>query len=119
MRAKYRLNWPIKSKLEERSVPIPETGCWEWIAGKDRAGYGRIWAKKNRTAHTVSYETYVGVIPEGMHVLHNCDNPACINPDHLWLGTHDDNMADKAKKKRYPKKGPDGRFMEKFKRTDK
>jgi hypothetical protein len=81
-------------KLEERSIEVP-SGCREWQAGTDRFGYGRIWIGENRTAHTVSYETYVGPIPTGLHVLHTCDNPACIEPRHLVLGTHIDNMKDK------------------------
>lgn len=104
---------PMKDKLLER-VALTSTGCQEYIGAKDYSGYGRIWNGENRTAHTVAYEEFIGPIPEGMHILHTCDNPPCINPEHLWLGTHDDNMADKGHKKRYPPKNPfNGKFMEK------
>lgn len=106
----YRRHYPIKQKLEERCDKTDT--CWNWTAAKDSCGYGRIWHnEKNSTAHTVSYSVFRGEIPEGKHVLHSCDNPSCINPEHLWLGTHADNMADKARKKRYPPKGTNGKFM--------
>jgi hypothetical protein len=114
LKTKYLRNVSVGEKLFARSKINDLTGCLEWTAGKDRSGYGRLWYnKQNSTAHTVAFQAWVGDIPEGMQVLHSCDNPGCIHPEHLWLGTHDDNMADKAKKHRYPPKGPDGRFMEK------
>lgn len=81
--------------------PRPETGCWNWTAGKDRQGYGIL--KLNRSmkkAHRVSYEYYVGPVPEGLLVCHNCDNPTCVNPTHLFTGTHQDNNQDKVNKGR-------------------
>jgi hypothetical protein len=95
MRAKYCRNVPILEKLIARYKT--NGPCWEWTAAKDRCGYGRIWHNNtNQTAHTVAYTTFVGSIPDGRHVLHSCDNPSCINPDHLSLGTHADNMRDKS-----------------------
>lgn len=77
------------------------TGCWEWQASVNNIGYGFIRDEgKMRTAHRVSYEQHIGPIPPGKQVLHTCDNPRCINPDHLWVGTIKDNMQDKVKKGR-------------------
>jgi hypothetical protein len=84
--------------------------CWEWIGGKDRWGYGRFGINGRPTlAHRFMYELEIGVIPEGMLVLHECDNPACVNPDHLKLGTYKDNSDDKVKKDRQPKGEKNGK----------
>lgn len=79
--------------------------CWPWLAGKfDERGYGCYQvAGRCRRAHRYAYEIAVGPIPAGMHVCHKCDNPSCVNPSHLFLGTHDDNMADKLTKGRAPR----------------
>lgn len=75
--------------------------CWLWRAGKDRWGYGQFRYKgKTRSAHRIAYKLYVGEIPEGMFVLHKCDNPICVNPKHLFLGTLKDNSQDMVKKGR-------------------
>ena len=75
--------------------------CWFWIGGKDSDGYGlRDVDGKVKGAHRVSYEYFRGDIPEGMCVLHACDVPACVNPAHLFVGTHQDNMDDMAAKGR-------------------
>lgn len=80
--------------------------CWLWTKGKDRDGYGAIRGAdgKNLRAHRVSWIIHFGPIPDGLYVLHDCpdgkDNPSCVRPSHLWLGTNDDNMADCHDKKR-------------------
>jgi hypothetical protein len=84
------------------------TGCWNWIGGKDKNGYGIISVYLNPgrvcvRAHRFSYELYKGSISLGMFICHSCDNPSCVNPDHLWLGTHLENEQDKDKKDRRPR----------------
>jgi hypothetical protein len=81
-------------------------GCWNWIASKRNKGYGAFVYPSScgdivqGRAHRFSWEIHNGEIPAGMCVLHKCDNPACVNPDHLWLGTKADNNHDMIKKGR-------------------
>jgi len=80
---------------------INSDGCWIWKGLLDRIGYGWFTlGKEDFKAHRVSYTVFKGEIPDGMLVLHTCDNPSCCNPEHLWLGTQKDNMKDCAKKER-------------------
>ncbi len=75
--------------------------CWLWLANKDNDGYGRIKIKgKTLLAHRVSWNIHFGQIPEEMNVLHRCDNPPCVNPLHLFLGTVLDNVRDRDSKGR-------------------
>ncbi len=78
--------------------------CWVWTASLDDKGYGQLGVdKRPLRAHRISYRIQHGEIPDGLHVLHHCDNPPCVRPDHLFLGTHADNMADMCKKGRHYK----------------
>lgn len=78
--------------------------CWPWAGNINRLGYGTVsrGASRSDRAHRVSYELNVGPIPEGMHVLHSCDNRRCVNPAHLRTGTHAENMRDLVERKRLP-----------------
>lgn len=91
---------PIEQRLKARLVPTA-SGCLEWTGARDQGGYGRIWsAGLSLLTHRVAWAHENGPIPAGMHVLHRCDNPPCCNPDHLFIGTNADNMADKKAKGR-------------------
>jgi hypothetical protein len=75
--------------------------CWVWLAGKTSKGYGTLWLKgTSHLAHRVAWELTNGEIPEGICVLHHCDNPPCCNPKCFFLGTRADNVADRDKKGR-------------------
>jgi len=86
----------------------PEEGCWEWTASTSSTGYGQINLTGNSgmvSAHRVAFTLENGPIPEGMSVCHTCDNPKCVRPDHLFLGTPKDNNHDCRLKYRHPAVG--------------
>jgi len=103
---------PVGERLLKHSRVDPVTGCRVWTAGLDWKGYGQIKADgRTRRVHRVAWEHAKGPIPAGLDVLHNCphgDNRACIEIEHLWLGTNQDNVDDKIRKGRQSHKGPQG-----------
>lgn len=78
-----------------------ETGCWNWARGRDRDGYGKIKVYgRSLRAHRHAWECAKGPIPEGGILCHRCDNPACVNVEHLFVGSHQDNHSDRSRKGR-------------------
>jgi hypothetical protein len=99
-RTRERFAKTIDQKLWSRCTKV-ENGCWEWDGSINQSGYGTIGVNRSsKLAHRVAWEESNGAIPNGLFVLHACDNRRCINPAHLWLGTNDDNMKDMARKGR-------------------
>ena len=91
----------------DRYIPEPNSGCWLWTVACNNYGYGSFRRRetvggklRNYLAHRLTYQHFRGPIPTGLQVLHQCDVPSCINPDHLFLGTQAHNMADMAAKGR-------------------
>jgi hypothetical protein len=97
---KYKTFNNFLSKIEKTDT------CWLWTGAQIPKGYGMFWyGGKLGYAHRYSYLVYKGIIPKELHVCHTCDNPSCVNPEHLWLGTNLDNRLDSKTKGRI-KKGP-------------
>jgi len=105
----------MKGQLS-RSIPLPvrfgmniekqPSGCWVWMGSKYGKGYGKICMNgRNTSAHRVSWMLNRGPIPDGLCVLHKCDNPPCVNPKHLFIGTLKDNAQDCVLKGRKPDRG--------------
>jgi len=89
------------ARFYAKTTPEPNTGCLLWTGATDACGYGRFSLNgRNGSAHRIAYELSVGEIPNDLHVLHHCDIPSCVNSEHLFLGTHHDNMGDAAVKGR-------------------
>lgn len=120
---------PITQPREERFWNLVEVRsedeCWPWKGSHINSGYGRFRLSRSEgsmLSHRYSYSVTNGPIPEGMNVLHRCDNRTCCNPQHLFLGTQSDNLLDASRKGRLPGagsrararlRGANGRFVRK------
>ena len=94
----------IAERMDAKVMPVTECGCHIWLgATGGHMGYGHIKVNgRVENTHRVSWELYRGKVPDGMNVLHTCDIPTCVNPDHLFIGDHRANMDDKKSKRRAP-----------------
>jgi HNH endonuclease len=100
-----KVNSTLRERFDSKWTPEPNSGCHLWIGCVCSCGYGVIKGDGGRqaptlSAHRVSWEMHFGNVPNGMCVLHECDTPACVNPDHLFLGTKQDNSDDCKRKGR-------------------
>lgn len=84
----------ISDRIMARVV-FGASDCWHYCGVRNAFGYGRItYQGRTQVVHRLLYEAAVGPIPTGLSALHRCDNPSCVNPDHIWIGTYSDNIRD-------------------------
>ena len=101
---RYKKGTTFLDRFKKNYIPEPNSGCWIWIGATAHKGYGTIRSDikpfKPMGAHRASWILHNGPIGDGLHVLHKCDIAACVNPKHLFLGTHKENMKDMILKNR-------------------
>ena len=94
---------PVSIRFWKHVIKGEVNACWNWLGAKNQHGYGRLLVNKSPLyAHRISWELHKGPLQASVHLLHTCDNPSCVNPEHLKLGTQSDNMQDCFKKNRHP-----------------
>lgn len=104
----FRQEYTVRERFEQKFIPEPNSGCWFWTDSLDSYGYGRLVVTQSPRhklfvqAHRLSWRLYNGVLPEDLDVLHTCDMRSCVNPEHLYIGTHQDNMDDMVQRGRLP-----------------
>ena len=100
---KHKKDKSTNERFWDRVYKLNNDECWEWLSYKDKDGYGKFYwreIKQSLTAHRYSWIMHFGKIKSGYEVCHHCDNSSCVNPRHLWLGTHQDNIDDMWRKGR-------------------
>ena len=95
-----RVDRSARHQLERRTIPVTESGCLLWVGPVNNNGYGVLKQDGELYAHRLAYRLAKGGIGKGLSVCHRCDTPSCVNPDHLFLATHRENMQDSARKGR-------------------
>lgn len=101
MPAKYTPEQRVAAFWSKVDKSGGDDACWIWAAGRLSDGYGRMgWDGRHQLAHRISFQLANGYISDELYVLHKCDNPTCVNPTHLYLGTSQDNARDREARKR-------------------